>query len=78
MSDSDADVVRVRKAVSELGEHFDSVQIFCTRHESGEHEGTLKFTLGEGNWFARYGQVREWLIVQDEGSRENARDNHSS
>jgi hypothetical protein len=43
------------------------VQIFCTRHESGENGGTLAVKKGTGNIYARYGQVREWLIQQDEG-----------
>jgi hypothetical protein len=54
-------------AVQNLGEHYDSVQIFCTRHESGENGGTLAVKKGTGNIYARYGQVREWLIQQDEG-----------
>ena len=49
------DVNRVNKALEELGEHFDSVHIFATRHESGESGGTININKGVGNWFARYG-----------------------
>jgi hypothetical protein len=57
----------VKKHVAQLGEHFDSVQVFCTKDE-GE-AGTASVDLGSGNWFARYGQVREWIEQKDERSR---------
>lgn len=60
-----SDVEMVRKHVQALGEHFDTVQIFCTRHEPFEKDGTISVNLGEGNWHARYGQVAEWMIKQD-------------
>lgn len=68
------DVARVREACEKLQEHFDSVQIFCTRHESGELEGTVNIQLGLGNWFARYGQVVHWMSEQDQDSRNKTTD----
>lgn len=62
------------KALEELGEHFDTVQIFATRHESGEEGGTINMAYGAGNWFARYGQIREWLIKADERTKQFVRD----
>jgi len=74
MSESiNADLARVRKHAEELGEHFDGVQIFCSRHEAGTEDGTIHVTYGGGNWFARYGQIREWLIQKDEQTREKVR-----
>lgn len=55
----------VQKALDLLGEHFDTVQIFCTRHEGGECDGTVAINKGVGNWFARRGQVREWMLGED-------------
>jgi hypothetical protein len=63
------DVKRVGRVVTELGEHFDSVQIFATRCESGELGGTITVHMGTGNWFTRYGQVKEWIVKQDEYTR---------
>ena len=49
----------VEGVVSQLMQHFDTVQVFVTRVEpSGE---TIGFGPGRGNWYARYGQVHEWL-----------------
>ncbi len=48
---------------NQLAEHFDSVQIFVTRHE--EDGGTRFASRGTGNWFAREGQVRAWVKKQD-------------
>lgn len=69
MDSEDKDVERLKAATASLGEHFDSVQIFCTRHESGEMDGTLKVKDGAGNWYARYGQIQEWLLIEEERAR---------
>lgn len=58
------DVALLQKHVDALGEHFDTVQIFCTRHD--HHNLTVAVQLGAGNWYARYGHVMEWLERQAE------------
>lgn len=63
MSDStDPDLVMLDRILAQLSEHFDSVQIFATRH-NGDH--TLSAQRGTGNWYSRYGAVREWVAQQD-------------
>lgn len=64
----DEDIKRLRKVCNELGDFFDTVQIFVTRHESSEG-GTVNAKFGVGNYFARYGQVRQWLMKEDEGTK---------
>lgn len=73
MSDRDEDLERVKGAAESLGEHFDSVQIFVTRHEPSIEDGTINIAWSAGNWFTRYGQVREWLIKAEERSRVHIR-----
>lgn len=68
MKDGDEDMDRLDEAIGTLGEHFESVQIFVTRN-ADDNEGTVNATKGTGNWFTRYGQVRCWLIKEDERSR---------
>lgn len=63
------DLQRVEAAAVALGEHFDSVHIFATRHEQGQAEGTINVSFGAGNWFTRYGQIKEWLVKTDERTR---------
>lgn len=70
----ESDTKLVREHLDNLGEHFDSVQIFCTRHESGESDGTRHIQMGIGNWFARYGHVVNWLAGQEEHGRITVRD----
>jgi len=55
------DMRRIREACEVLSEHFDSVQIFATRHEMGTDDGTVNVSYGVGNWFARYGQIHQWM-----------------
>jgi hypothetical protein len=54
-----------------LSEHFDNVQIFasCNPSEVGEAAGdTNTYRSGVGNWWARVGQVRDFVDEQ----RDNA------
>lgn len=67
------DIERIKKAAEVLSEHFDTVQIFATRHESGQHDGSLRWQFGIGSWFARYGQVREFIVREEELSRLDVR-----
>ena len=65
----DSETALVDAAVESLGEHFDTVQIFVTRHEPTTEDGTIAFRSGAGNWYARYGQIREWLIMADQQAK---------
>ncbi len=53
----------MNEKVKELSKYFDSVQIFCTKHES-DKIGTSHLTEYSGNFFARYGQIKLWLEKQ--------------
>lgn len=73
-ADKDRDEELLRKHVEQLGEHFDAVTILCTRHEQGTEDGTVQISDGCGNWFARYGHIREWLLRSEERSRKHIRE----
>jgi hypothetical protein len=62
----DRDTDLLKSHVAKLMEHFESVQIFATRHMQSELGGTVNVQFGAGNWFARYGQVRAWVVKEDE------------
>lgn len=72
-NERDEDRDRVKKMVEQLGEHFDTVQIFATRHVPGDDNGTICVNRGSGNWCARYGQITEWVKYEDERIRACAR-----
>ena len=63
-----ADLALVQSHVTAFGEQFDTVQIFVTRHAAVELDGTINIGLGAGNYFARFGQVVEWQVKQNEQS----------
>lgn len=73
----DADLKLLDEHVDKLMEHFDSVQIFATRQHSAvtgdSDKNTMSCESGGGNFYARMGQVREWLIRQDTYVEEHAR-----
>lgn len=60
-STGDREMQILRSHALQLHEHFESVQIIVTRHDV-EEDGTVLAHHGEGNWFARYGSVKEWLL----------------
>lgn len=64
-----ADSERVESAIQMLSEHFDTVQIFVTRHDG--NVGTASTIMGIGNWFARVGQARDWLVEQEALTKNN-------
>lgn len=60
----------VRETARKLGENFDSVLILATSHDQ---EGSIRFEFGVGNYYARIGQVREFIIQMDEEIRQQKR-----
>lgn len=67
---TDPDMEQVDRAIAQLMEHFDTVQIFVTRQET---DGTVNCNQGSGNWFARRGQVEDWLVKRVEEAKESIR-----
>ena len=59
----------LKKAIHDLGEHFESVQIFVPTHQPAEVGRTVHASAGVGNWYARYGQIREWIIRTEEETK---------
>lgn len=70
MTNSEAQILVDQKA-SELAEHFDPVRIFVTRHNGGD-EKTQSIERGKGNFYAQFGQITEWLSIQDQFQRNYA------
>jgi hypothetical protein len=80
MNQKDADIAEVRKHIEQLLEHFETVQIFCTRYnpnktaDADEERTTTRLQMGSGNWFARVGHVVYWLEEVKEEARVEKRD----
>ena len=64
----DEDTIAVDKALNFLASHFDCVTIFVNRFNA-ESGNTISAWRGRGNWHARHGQVREWVIKCDTDAR---------
>ena len=68
MKITDEEVAIARKAASELMEHFDSVRIFVTKHD-GPTDISQETSVGAGNFYAQYGQIRSWIDQMDQADR---------
>lgn len=62
---NEADLERIKAACGSLIEHFDTVQILCTRCEPGQG-GTVNWNYGQGNIFARAAQAHIWSMKEME------------
>lgn len=71
--EDDEDLKIIQRHVDALREHFDTVQIFTTRHTGAE---TFQMVSGDGNWLARRGQIRDWTLRQDESVRKEVHDDY--
>lgn len=60
----EVDLSRLRAACAVLAEHFDTVHVFATRHRTDE-EGSVACQHGVGSWYARFGQVHEWMVKEE-------------
>lgn len=54
-----AAATQVERAISLLMEHFDCVQVLCSRVNPDRE--TESYYLGAGNWHGRQGMAREFL-----------------
>lgn len=70
--ETDPELKLIQEAIDLLSEHFDSVHIFTTRHESDE-TGTYSIQRGSGNWWARIGAIKAWIIRNDAEELEKGR-----
>lgn len=62
----------LEKFTNQLAEHFENVQIFVSYRDS-QLDGTVSASKGAGNWNARYGHVKEWIVTQEQRFREAVR-----
>ena len=67
MEDSQRDkkLELIKNQVKILMDSFDSVQVFCTKFEGKPDDNTSHYAFGNGNWFTRYGQIKEWTILEE-------------
>lgn len=58
---------KIAKAVEDLEDDFDSVQIFLTKHVKVNRmqEDTESYHYGSGNKFAIYGQIKTWIKSEE-------------
>ena len=63
----------VAKAVSDLGEHFDAVLVLVSRHEPTVENGTVTVEDGCGDFNAKFGLARSYVVYAEEQVRYKAR-----
>ena len=61
---------KISKLADDIGEHCDSVCIFATLQDRGGITKSLNAT--RGNHYANMGQVREWMITEEQHQKNYA------
>lgn len=60
----------IKEAVQKISGHVDAVRIFATKKREGGQDGTWRLSVGYGNWYAQYGQIRDWInLTEGESAR---------
>ena len=68
MSETEEALRLAKECSAKISEFADTVQVFISVYDAST--GTTRhITHGAGNWFAREGQVREWVLQNEERSR---------
>lgn len=62
----------LKKVCGQLAEHFDSVQIVCTKR--GDDDMTMTVAEGTGDYYARMGATWAWVTRQEEQQRDQGRE----
>lgn len=73
----DAEAAMLDQHVHQLAEHWDVVHIFVCRHV-GEKDNTRYLDRASGNWFTRYGHIKDWVNAQEERTRNRVRKEEAS
>lgn len=75
MTDDEKQAIKemVDKHVSQIGEHVDCIQVFVQKHDDGGGSFTLSYEKGSGNFYSRFGHIVEWVDMQREFQRCEAR-----
>jgi hypothetical protein len=63
----------IKNQVKIMMSSFDTVMVFATKLDP-ETKDTSQFNFGDGNWFARYGQAREWVAYEESANGRNKSD----
>lgn len=71
MSNSQKQIIE--ECFKKLGEHFDNVHIFISSNESAS-QGTFYSERYQGNFFARYGQIKHWTIKEEAKTKKDVAD----
>jgi len=58
----------------ELMKFFDSVQIFCTKADKDNGGSLANYEYGDGNYLARFGQIKMYVIREEEATRRSVDD----
>ncbi len=70
--ENDPDLKMIQECLDKLSNHFCTVHVFVTRYESDD-VGTHSIQRGVGNWYARIGHIKSWLLRMNAQDLEKGR-----
>lgn len=70
---------RIKQCLKEIEDHVDSARFFVTYPSQEKSDVTGSWTQGQGNYYAQWGSINEWLVQQDAMARnENSDDDETT
>jgi hypothetical protein len=65
----------MEQMIDRLIEHCDAVTVFVQKRNGPDTEGK---TMGRGNYWARVGQIKDWLLREEERAKLEVKHNFES
>lgn len=63
----------IQDFIDKVSEHVDSVRVFVTHPANNGNGDSVSFSQGGGNLFAQQGQIRAWVLRQDQYTIEDTK-----
>jgi len=69
---------KVRQLIKDLEDHVDSIRIFVNKTSDSNADCISCYTLGKGNFYAQYGQIKEWITFNENKFRHDLSQNEGT
>jgi len=69
---------KIKQLIKDLEDHVDSIRVFVTKTSDSNADTTSCYTLGKGNFYTQYGQIKEWITFNENKFRHDLSQNEGT
>ena len=56
---------KIKQLMKDMDDHVDCIRVFVSKPSDTKPGTTSCYTMGQGNFYAQYGQIKEWMVWQE-------------